>query len=230
MWEAVAFILFAWALVFLFYDFSGKHDEGINAVCRSLINLTFMQLFLVDAYRTGRANCIWYLFDDADDFVNVCPTQAPSFLMTMVVASICSYNFCDSMNTIYLKEGWFFIFHHTCVIAGAITPLFVPQYYALYIIGWFVECSSILYNFRMLYAYDVLWTPAHITWWLYLMYRIIFTAVRIIAGYLFYLHYCSQCPLWANAIYVFVSVGISLFSLVASAEMWGVHISDNPDF
>ena len=207
----IAAVVSFWTLVFIL---TVRYKWG--DVFRSLINIGFIQLLLL-----------------ADLFPPhyVTPQHNP-LLVTIVVTSAVSYNTGDIINmlrTHYVQTGRF-IFHHTMVILGALLPVLCRQYNEVYIYGAMVEWTSIAYNINSIYNLGYIgqhWSEQHKKD-AYTAYVLFYSIVRTIAiGMMFGLYYTERvlAPWWANVIYLTVTIGIFVFSVLSVFQMLGITTS-----
>lgn len=203
-------VAFFWALLFYF---TVQYKWG--DVLRSLTNIAFIQtVFIADLfppYYVTLATCPW--------------------LVTAVVTSAVSYNICDIINMIRTRypETGIFIFHHLMVIFGALLPIWSGRYFEIYVYGAEIEWTSIAYNIHSLFILGYIgsrWS-AEKKKDAYTAYILFYSIVRTIAIGMMYGLYLSEralAPFWANAIYLIISTGISIFSLFSVLDMLGIPI------
>lgn len=150
------------------------------------------------------------------------------WLVTAVATSACSYNLCDIINM--LRTGYnqtaIFGFHHAMVILGALLPIVSGQYYEMYVYGGVVELTSIAYNINAMYQLGYIgqhWSKQEKDD-AYTAFVLFYSIVRTHAlGAMLWLYQTEHhlASALTNSLYLAVTFGIIVFSVISVFEMLG---------
>ena len=210
------FIFYAWHDLF---SSKGKFsaDERINEIIRSLINIFFTQMYVVDALYSNSFSLLFTPEAMAPiDFA----AYSRVFVFIVVPWSVSTYNLMD-LDKMWRKPAWTivdkgFAVHHLAAVIGVWLPTASGRFYPMIIAGCMMEWTSIAYNLREFIKIRYNRVPG----WFDLIYKVFYSAVRILAITILFAHIDYNAPISALAVYLTCSSALTLFSVGVMYQMW----------